>query len=328
MMDGTRVTIFKNALCKDEQDVIIFRRYTVPEYTFEDQASRGTIPIEAIPFFRSMVSLGYNVAFCGCVRSAKTTFLSTWQSLEDPMLEGVMVETDPEIPAHLLMPNAPIVQLLADEKKLASISKHLMRSDADYFILAEARDGVALDTAIRIAGKGSRRMKMTFHTRNPRKFTRDAAVEIVRSYGGDIHETALMVAGAFDFIFHFVHLRAANKKVLNKIYELGVSGEQEYMNEICAYDIKTDTWAWSDCISEDKLRYGEEEDPIAYEKFISELSMLSIDKHTGLPRYARNDTSVIARSEATRQSSSNDTSVIARSEATWQSSSVENSNAI
>ncbi|MBR3395461.1 MAG: Flp pilus assembly complex ATPase component TadA, partial [Firmicutes bacterium] len=159
LLDGTRVTIFTAPMAKAGQEAIIFRRYVVPSLSFQEQARRGTVPEEAIPLFETMVRLGFNVAFVGAVRTAKTTFLSTWQALEDPVLEGVMVETDPEIPMDKLLPGAPILQLLADGEELQKISKNLLRSDADYFILAEARDGIALDTAVRIASKGTKRMK-------------------------------------------------------------------------------------------------------------------------------------------------------------------------
>ena len=52
-----------------------------------------------------------------------------------------MVETDPEIPLHKMMPNAPIVQIIADNDKLKSVTKNLLRSDSDYVIMAEAREG-------------------------------------------------------------------------------------------------------------------------------------------------------------------------------------------
>ena len=110
MLDGTRVTIFGGGMTKGGQDAIIFRRYIIPNYSFEEQAARGTISEGAIPLFKDMVKLGYNIAFTGAVRTAKTTFLSTWQSYEDRSLEGVLVETDPEIPIHLIMPEAPILQ--------------------------------------------------------------------------------------------------------------------------------------------------------------------------------------------------------------------------
>ena len=277
MLDGTRVTIFGDGMTKRGQDVIIFRRYIVPSYSFEEQASRGTIPVDAVPLLKTMVKLGYNVAFTGAVRTAKTTFLSTWQSYEDKSLEGVMVETDPEIPIHELMPEAPILQLIADNEKLKHISKNLLRSDADYFILAEARDGIALDTAVKIASKGTRRMKITFHTRDPLDFSYDIAFEIVKSLGGNLDSTARKVAASFDYIFHFIQLKNKNQKRLKSIYELGVerSSKEIIMKEICRYNHGTDDWTWEYNISEDKLGIGEEEDGEVLKQFLYELKRLS-----------------------------------------------------
>jgi pilus assembly protein CpaF len=277
MMDGTRVTIFRGGLAKKGLDSIIFRRYIIPDLTFEQQADMDTIPRDAIPLFEHMVSCGYNVVFCGSVRSAKTTFLSTWQRYEDPALEGVMVETDPEIPIHRLMPDSPVVQLIADGDALAGISKSLMRSDADYFILAEARDGVALDTAVRLARKGTRRMKMTFHSRDPLSFAQDAAVEIVRAVGGDTGETALRIAGSFDYVFHFCSMRRGRAKKLSAIYEMGVSegGERVLMHRICGYDRHADSWTWTYFIGPDKRDIGMEEDADAFAAFDLHLKGLS-----------------------------------------------------
>lgn len=277
LLDGTRITIFRGAMTKPSQDVIIFRRYIIPRLSFEEQAARKTIPQEAIPLFQSMVETGFNVVFLGQIRSAKTTFLSTWQSYEDPLLEGVQVETDPEIPMHQLMPNAPVIQLLADNTRLGQISKNLLRSDADYFILAEARDGNALDTAIRIAGKGTRRMKMTFHCRDPMDFPYDAAWEIVRSLGGDLLLTAQKVAASFDYIFHFVQLKNKNEKRLHGIYELSFerkSGEIR-MQKICAYDFRTDRWSFCNQISQNKRDIAAEESPSGAVRFSEQLQYLS-----------------------------------------------------
>lgn len=277
MLDGTRVTIFGGGMTKRGQDVIIFRRYIIPNYSFEEQAARGTIPQNAIPLFRAMVGLGYNVAFTGAVRTAKTTFLSTWQSYEDRNLEGVMVETDPEIPIHLLMPEAPILQLLADNEKLKHLAKNLLRSDADYFILAEARDGIALDTAVKIASKGTRRMKITFHTRDPLDFCYDVAFEIVKSLGGNLDSTAKKVAASFDYIFHFIQLKNKNEKRLKSIYELGIhrNTHEIVMREICRYDHKSGGWNWTFAVSEDKQTIGEEENTELFAVFLEELRHLS-----------------------------------------------------
>ena len=276
MLDGTRVTVFGGSMAKDEQDVIIFRRYIIPSYTFEEQAARGTIPVEAIPLFKDMVTLGYNMAFTGAVRTAKTTFLSTWQSYEDSSLEGVMVETDPEIPLHKLMPGAPVVQVIADNDRLDSIIKNLLRSDADYMILVEARDAASLDVAVRMASKGSRRMKITYHTGQPLDFPYDAASEIVGSRGGDLHFMARKVASSFDYVFHFIQLKDKSKKKLKSIHELSydrATGNIS-MKPLCEYDCAADKWNWRNTIGPDKKKAAEEEDVCVFRRFSGNLENL------------------------------------------------------
>lgn len=277
MLDGTRITIFGGMMTKEGEDAIIFRRYIIPTYSFEEQVSRGTIPQEAISLFKLMVELGYNCAFTGAVRSAKTTFLSTWQSYENQNLEGVMVETDPEIPLHKLMPDAPIIQILADNEKLKHISKSLLRSDADYFILAEAREGIALDTAIKIASKGTRRMKITFHTRDPEMFAYDVAGEIVKSLGGDLQYTARRVAGSFDYIFHFVQLKNKSEKRLKSIYQIYYEKDQDKikMDKLCKYEYEKDRWKWFYAIAEEKEVAGIEENQSIFDQFKEKLRELS-----------------------------------------------------
>lgn len=277
LLDGTRITIFKGNMVKEDREVIIFRRYIIPEYSFEQQEKFGTIPENSSKLFKQMVASGFNVAFTGPVRSAKTSFLSTWQKYEDPGLEGVMVETDPEIRLHEIMPDSPIVQLIADNEKLKNISKNLLRSDADYFILAEARDGIALDTAIRIASKGTRRMKMTFHTRDPLDFPYDVASEIVKSMGGDISVTSKKVAASIDYIFHFVQLADKRKKRLKSIYELSYNKKTDsiFFKEICKYDFKEDNWKFIYHISKNKRQLAEEENRVAFYKFEKELKNLA-----------------------------------------------------
>ncbi|NCB41085.1 MAG: ATPase [Clostridia bacterium] len=279
LLDGTRVTIFMEPMAKKNQSAIVFRRYVIPILTFEEQAKRGTIPYEAIPLFCSMVDIGFNVVFLGAVRTAKTTFLTTWQSYEDISLEGVMVETDPEIPLDLILPDAPILQLIADGKELSRISKNLLRSDADYFILAEARDGIALETAVKIAGKGTKRMKLTFHSGDPKHFPLDAADEIVRSTGGDLRMTMQRVANSFDYLFHFIQLSDKREKRLKSIHEMNCDAEGLIsMNPLCEYDSVENSWSFYDHIGEKQRRYATES--MLYkltemQDILSELSQIS-----------------------------------------------------
>lgn len=275
LLDGTRVTIFAEPMAKKDQSSIIFRRYLVPKLSFEEQAKRGTIPFEAIPLLKSMVAVGFNVVFLGAVRTAKTTFLSTWQSYEDPALEGVMIETDPEVPMHRILPSAPILQLIADGDDLKKISKNLLRSDADYFILAEARDGIALDTAVRIAAKGTKRMKMTFHSRLPKHFPLEAATEIVKQTGGDLDITMQMVASGFDYLFHFIQLADKSQKRLKGIYQMSCDDKgYVQIDSICEYNFAKNCWNFKNLISEEMLCYGEESNSSAMQEMKSELQRL------------------------------------------------------
>ncbi len=278
LLDGTRVTVFTEPMAKKGQGSIVFRRYIVPILSFEEQARRRTIPREAIPLFRSMVKIGYNVAFLGAVRTAKTTFLTTWQSYEDPSLEGVMVETDPEIPLHLILPKAPILQLLADGQDLLRISKSLLRSDADYFILAEARDGIALNTAVKIAGKGTKRLKLTFHSGDPEQFPLEAADEIVQSTGGDLAMTMRRVASGFDYLFHFIQLQDKREKRLKSIKEVCCDAEGKIsMASVCEYDTLNDSWTFYESSGRRQRCYGQDSDPEAYEEMQTHLRKLSCE---------------------------------------------------
>ncbi len=265
LLDGTRVTIYAEPMAKKGQSSIVFRRYIVPILSFEEQSRRRTIPAEAIPLLHQMVRIGFSVVFLGAVRTAKTTFLTTWQSYEDPSLEGVMVETDPEIPLHQILPQAPILQLLADGQELSRISKSLLRSDADYFILAEARDGIALNTAVKIAGKGTKRLKLTFHSGDPDQFPLEAAEEIVQATGGDLPMTMRRVASGFDYLLHFIQLNDKREKRLKSIREMSCGEDGKIsISPICEYDILSDSWTFYDRIGTKKRLFALSSDPNAF----------------------------------------------------------------
>ncbi|MFA5638117.1 MAG: hypothetical protein WCY49_00355 [Anaerovoracaceae bacterium] len=277
LLDGTRVTVFKGDMVKENQEAIIFRRYIIPEYTFKEQAERGTIPYCAIDLFEMMVTLGFNVAFLGAVRTSKTTFLSTWQSMEDPSLEGVMVETDPEIPLEKLIPKAPLIQLLADKERMQDITKHLMRSDGDYIIMGEARDALSLDALIKITKKGTRRVKLTYHCQDPKSFPYDAAYEIARDLGGDLNFLVKRVAESFDFLFHFIQLKDKSQKRLNSIYQMNYDQIRQRVvyNRILKYLPGKDSWTFSPLLENQGTELAALEDLKVYREFKGKLKELS-----------------------------------------------------
>lgn len=274
MLDGTRIEIYNNT----KENVIIFRRYLVDTFTFGNLAQLGSIDNDSIRLLESMVQCGFNVNMVGPVRSGKTTFLTAYQSYEDPTLEGVLLETDPEIPLHVIMPTAPIIQMIADNEDLDNILKPLMRSDGDYLVMGEARDGRALRQMLMITKKGTRRVKGTFHTGNPEDFCYDIAQEIVNIYGGDVWAYMIQAAKGFQYLFEFASLsHDKSAKRLKGIYEIRFDAKtlQISTHRICHYNVETDDWEYVNDIGNRAIQIGLEENSIALKTFQSELERLS-----------------------------------------------------
>ena len=277
MYSGERVTIYDEPLTKRGQPIIVFRKYIMEKYNLQEQASRGTIPKDSIKMFESLAKVGFNVLFCGAVRTAKTTMLTIFQMLEDPILEGVFIESNPEVPFHELMPDSPIMQLVVDGDDLKKLSKQLMRSDADYIICGEARDGEMLSIMVDLANRGTRHCKSTVHLTDPHDLPFDIANMIVNEKGGNLNHTIVKVAKSFHYIFEFIQLKDRSKKRLKGVYELRYDNinYKISIHQILKYDFKTDRWTFDYSIGNDKENIAEEENYTEFEAFKKELKMLS-----------------------------------------------------
>lgn len=225
MYSGERVTVYTGRRVIDGQSVMVFRKYVVKVLTFEEQARRGTIPIELVPALEALVKCGAKVAFISPVRSGKSTMLLTWQLCEDSELEGVLIQTDPEIRIHEVMPKAPIMSLIAGGKELFELSSEILKSDEDYMVVQEVRDSYTAYIAVEAANKGTNRLKITAHLSNPEDFCYDIANKIQGVYGGNIDYQMLRVANSFNFLFEMVQLPGKrSQKRLKSIYEIRCEG--------------------------------------------------------------------------------------------------------
>lgn len=277
MYSGERVTIYDKPLIKDGQPIIVFRKYIMEKYNLEEQAKRKTIPEESINMLTSLAKVGFNILFCGAVRTAKTTMLTIFQLLEDPELEGVLIESNPEIPLHKLMPDSPIMQLIVDGNALKNISKQLMRSDGDYIICGEARDGEMLSLMVDIANRGTRHCKSTVHLTDVADIPYDIANMIINTRGGNLEHTTIKVAKSFNYVFEFIQLKDRSKKRLKGIYELRYDYKDHKISihQILKYDFRTDFWTFNYEIGEDKESIAIEENFEEFESFKKELKALS-----------------------------------------------------
>jgi hypothetical protein len=106
------------------------------------------------------------------------------------------------------------------------------------------------------------------------------AAEIVRSLGGDIEFFARRVAGAFDFLFHFVQLKDKNQKRLNSIYEMSYDSgaNQIHFRIICRYNPVLDCWTFYNQVGEEKQEMAMLEAPEAWASFCENLKNLALNQ--------------------------------------------------
>ncbi len=278
MVTGERIKIFGENVTRKNSDTIIFRKFPVKDYTFEKQIQLGTYPKELLLFCQATAKIGYNMVFTGAVRTSKTTQLTTWLNYESYTEEGLIVETRPEVPIEQILPNAPIISLVADtEEKLARIRSSIMRSDADYVIMAEARDAYAYDIGLKSASVGTRRCKLTAHINTPYDFPYEFAKEITRVFGGNIEHEAISVAKSFTMSLHFInypHQKAMKRLEGIYVFEYNPRTYEILVHTLCKYNVLDDTWSYNYCITRDMETIGMEQNYEAFKTICSELKRL------------------------------------------------------
>ena len=257
--NGIRISIFSGDRTKEDQEIMVFRKYVLRELTFEKMAELGTIPAESVELFKTMVKLGFNVMFAGAVRTGKTSFMQCWQRYEDRTLEGLAIATDPETPWHELMPDAPIMQIIADGDELDKLSKSILRGDNDYVLLEEMRDAAAFRLGLNIVSQGTRHSKTTIHAGNAQDIPYKMASSIIAEYGGNLKGLVSQIFRNWHYIFEFCQVPDnRGQKRLMSISELryDTRSDKVSIHTICSYDEKYCGWSWKYHMGEDKEKMG------------------------------------------------------------------------
>ena len=175
---------------------------------------------------------------------------------------------------------------------MENIVKSMLREDADYIIMAEARDSIAFYIALEVTDRGTRRSKMTAHFTNAIDFPYNMANKICEKYGGDLYTTILKVAQNYNYAFEFIQLKNKSKKRLKAIYEFRYDNIEHRVtvHQICKYRFATDDWVWKYDIGKEKEVIGEEEDYVAFKMFDAELKKIAkehemIEDNVFVPAY-------------------------------------------
>lgn len=135
--DGSRITMIQAP--RSRENYIMLRRFTVNNYTLEDQASRGTIPYEDIPIYRALSRTMPNIIVAGRVRSAKSTFMKTLIGERQPMYVGACLEKHFELALSKHFPERLFFEIQAKEGDLHSAIPRLLRMEHDYIVIGEIR---------------------------------------------------------------------------------------------------------------------------------------------------------------------------------------------
>ena len=262
LRNGIRITIYAGNRTKPDQEIMVFRKYVLEKLDFQTLAEKETIPEAGIPLFLAMIEAGVNVLFAGQVRSGKTTFLQVWQRHERTDLEGLAVATDTETPWHKIMPEAPLMQLVADGKSLEEMTKSLLRGDNDYLLMEEMRDGTAFRMALDMTSTGTSRCKATIHERDGVNIPYRMASKIREKYGGDEQQLIAQVFQNFDFVIELCqHPTNKAKKIMKGILEYGYDFKtnQVFCRRVCSYDFEEEIWRWNGKGGEETMRKYPEE---------------------------------------------------------------------
>lgn len=279
-LDGIRIKIYTELGQDNEgvaiEPVLVFRNPIMETLTFEEWAKKGSIPSSMIPMLKAMVSVRYNTVALGPVSTGKTTWVQTWGRYKDPSLEGIRVQTDPEVISSKINPNSPIMDIVADGDRLKRLMKDLVRGDGDYISMLESRDGTQAKIALKSVSKGTRDSEMTFHSSDPIDFCYDFAEEIISEFGGDMYTTIIKVAKGFHFLFEFCKLKDKSQKRLKGIYEVRFNRRtfEVTIHQIVKYNFEADDWSFKCDIGNDKKELAYETDIDAFNIFKSELEKL------------------------------------------------------
>ena len=257
--NGIRISIFSGEKTKEGEDIMVFRKYLLKELSFEKMAELGTIPSDSVELFKVLTKIGFNVFFTGQVRAGKTAFMQCWQRYEDKSLEGMAIATDPETPWQKIMPDAPIMQIIADGKDLATISKALLRGDNDYVLLEEMRDAYAYKLALDITSIGTMRSKATIHAGDSLDIPYKMAAAILAEFGGDYKGILSQIFKNWHYVFElYQDPEDRSKKRLKSIseYRYDIHRDLVSIHTICKYDHENRRWKWKWDIGEDKIKMG------------------------------------------------------------------------
>lgn len=242
--DGTRIKIIvpPRAL----YPTIIFRKFVIKRFSFEEQADRGTIAREDIPLFRLLAKLQLNTIIAGKVQSGKSTMLKTFFAERDPQKVAVLIEATPESFLKRDFPERLVHDFYTRDGNIHLIIRDALRTPHDYIIAQEVR-GIEAEGAISGTERGTSGLLMTYHVTRPWQIAHQLARHIIDYFPNrrEQHEVR-RIAEQID-IGITMETVEGNCKRLTELYELSYDEQTEKVSVhfLMKYDHRNKYWRYA-----------------------------------------------------------------------------------
>lgn len=257
------------------ETTIIFRKFIVGKYSFDEQARRKTIGEDAVNLFKIKARLMLNELLAGAVESGKSTLLTTNYAERDPSKVGILFEDTKESRLKDKFPNRLVYEIFTKNYPIHQAIKDAMRIRHDFMMFQEVR-GYEADAAINGAERGARGLILNYHISNPANAPRQLANHITDVYPSRSEASQIRrIAEALDLGITMKTVEN-NRKIMTSLYEFYIGeDDQPYINYLMKYNFETKQWHYNANIT-DQLRYRmQEEDPFLANQFEKELQMLA-----------------------------------------------------
>lgn len=250
MKNRTRVTV--SIPPRSYKPTIVFRRFTVKNFSFDDLALKyKTISHEDIEFFKTMAKLYLNTIIAGEVESGKSTFLKTIFGERDPNKVVVLIETSPESYLKEDFPDRLVHDFYTSDGNISKVIRLALRVDHDYVIVQEVR-GIEAEGAISGTERGTRGLLMTYHITFPEKTPEQLAQHIVDEFPNrSIKNEVRRISKQLDIGITMKSIRGGKKK-LTSLYEIvyDYTKDKSYINYLIYYNPKTNQWEYNGEVSD------------------------------------------------------------------------------
>jgi pilus assembly protein CpaF len=258
LADGTRVTL--TIPPRTLLPTIVFRRFVVNKFSFEEQAKRQTIAKEDIRLFQILAQLRMNIVIAGHVESGKSTMLKTFYSERPKDLVALLIEEHPETFLKRDFPDRLVHEFSIRDQDIHRVLRTILRFDHDYVIMQEVR-GVEAEAAIDGASRGATGLLMTYHVTEPSKVVEQLAQHIIDVYPNRRYVNEVRRVAQTLHLGITMKNMPGNVKKVTSVYEICYDYDEDkaWINYLIYFNPMSQQWEYNADISKQLYRHLMEE---------------------------------------------------------------------